>query len=92
MVNMKATIDIPDDLYRRLKAKTALKGRAVRDVAIELFRNWVQESGTPAHASAGSPVSWVDQLLRHAVPADLPGPTAREILAKDRSRLDRSAG
>ena len=56
---MKATIDIPDDLYRRVKAKTALKGRAVRDVTIELFRNWVQEPGTAA-AAGESPVSWVD--------------------------------
>jgi plasmid stability protein len=88
---MKATIDIPDDLYRRLKAKTALKGRAVRDVAIELFRNWVQETGGPSPATGELAVSWVDQLLRHAVPGDLPGPTAREILVKDRSRLGHSA-
>ena len=87
---MKATIDIPDDLYRRVKAKTALKGRAVRDVTIELFRNWVQEPGT-ATAAGGAPVSWVDKLLEHAVSADRPGPTARNILEKDRNRLERSA-
>jgi hypothetical protein len=87
---MKATIDIPDDLYRRVKAKTALKGRAVRDVTIELFRNWVQEPGTTT-ATGGAPVSWVDQLLEHTVPADRPGPTAREILEKDRNCLERSA-
>ena len=87
---MKATIDIPDDLYRRVKAKTALKGRAVRDVTIELFRNWVQEPGTAA-AAGESPVSGVDQLLEHAVPADRPGPTARNILEKDRNRLERFA-
>jgi hypothetical protein len=33
----------------------------------------------------------VDQLLEHAVPADRPGPTAREILEEDRNRLERSA-
>lgn len=92
MVSMKATIDIPDDLYRRLKAKTALKGRAVRDVAIELIRNWVQEPGSATHSTKQSPVSWVDQLLAQGLPADLPGPTAREILTKDRNRLERSAG
>jgi len=41
---MKATIDVPDDLYRRVKAKSALEGRAVREVAIELFRGYVSES------------------------------------------------
>ena len=88
---MKATIDIPDDLYRRVKAKTALKGRAVRDVTIELFRNWVQEAGNTTHAAGESPVSWVDQLLEHAVPTDRHGSTAREILEEDRNRLERSA-
>jgi hypothetical protein len=89
---MKATIDIPDDLYRRVKAKTALKGRAVRDVTIELFRNWVHEPEIAAHAAGGpQPASWVDQLLGHAVPADLPGPTVRQILEKDRDRLERPA-
>lgn len=41
---MKATIDIPDELYRKVKAKSALEGRPVREVAIELFRTWVDES------------------------------------------------
>ncbi|MFM8657256.1 MAG: hypothetical protein ACKOD5_09015 [Chthoniobacterales bacterium] len=89
---MKATIDIPDDLYRRVKAKTALKGRAVRDVTIELFRNWVQETGSTNPAAGESPVSWVDQILAHAVPTDRPGPTVREILEEERNRLERSAG
>jgi hypothetical protein len=40
---MKATIDIPDDLYRQVKARSALEGRPVRDVAIELFRRWLGE-------------------------------------------------
>jgi len=41
---MKATIEIPDDLYRKIKAKSALEGRPIRDVAIELFGAWVSES------------------------------------------------
>ena len=38
---MKATIEVPDELYRQVKAKSALEGRAVREVAIELFRGYV---------------------------------------------------
>ena len=44
---MKATIDIPEDIYRRVKAKSALEGRPVRDVAITLFRAWVEQPATP---------------------------------------------
>jgi hypothetical protein len=38
---MKATFDLPDDLYRRVKAMSALEGRPVRDIAIELFGDWL---------------------------------------------------
>ncbi|MEP7011121.1 MAG: hypothetical protein ABJC13_12420 [Acidobacteriota bacterium] len=38
---MKATIEIPDDLYRQVKAKSALEGRAVREVTEALFRRYV---------------------------------------------------
>ncbi len=45
---MKATIDIPDDLYRKVKAKSALEGRPVRTVAVELFSRWVAEPLAPS--------------------------------------------
>jgi hypothetical protein len=38
---MKATIEVPDDLYRRVEEKSAIEGRAVREVAIELFRGYL---------------------------------------------------
>jgi hypothetical protein len=44
---MKATIEIPDELYRRVKARSALEGLAVREVAVTLFRTWM-EQGPPA--------------------------------------------
>jgi hypothetical protein len=40
---MKATMEIPDDLYRMVKAKSALEGRAIREVAIDLFRRYVSD-------------------------------------------------
>ena len=47
---MKATVDIPDELYRQVKAKSALEGRPVREVAVELFQGYVERGG-----KAGSP-------------------------------------
>lgn len=41
---MKATIDIPDLLYRQVKAKSALEGQPIRLVAIDLFSAWVKAS------------------------------------------------
>lgn len=43
-VSTKATIEFPDDLYRKVKAKSALEGRSVRSVALDLFRRWLGES------------------------------------------------
>ncbi len=51
---MKTSIDVPDDLYRKVKSKSALEGRAVRDVAIALFADWVGASHDPSSANTGS--------------------------------------
>jgi len=49
---MKATIDIPDELYRQVKSKSALRGQAVREVAIHLFQGWVSQEDEPADGSS----------------------------------------
>jgi hypothetical protein len=40
---MKATIEIPDELYRSVKARSALEGRTLRSVAVELFHKWLDQ-------------------------------------------------
>jgi len=87
---MKATIEIPDELYRKVKAKSALQGRPVRAVTIELFERWLQEEQL-----APDPDSRVEALERWFRMADAimkdapPGPTARDILEEGRNRLER---
>ena len=49
---MKATLDIPDDLYRRVKARSAMEGRPVRSVAVDLFQKWLDEKPEPAAEAA----------------------------------------
>lgn len=38
---MKATFQIPDELYRELKSEVAREGRTMREVTIQLFRQWL---------------------------------------------------
>lgn len=38
---MKATFQIPDELYRELKAEVAREGRTMREVTIHLFQQWL---------------------------------------------------
>ena len=60
---MKATIDVPDALYRQVKARAALEGRAIREVTIELYRGWLEDPG--AHVSGPSvPLSGAEWLAR----------------------------
>ncbi len=88
---MKATIDIPDDLYRHLKAQSALLGRTVREVTIELYQRWLGE--TPPASPPRSAEQWVDdwlQLGESSLQNTPDGPSATDILAADRNRLERS--
>lgn len=83
---MKATIDVPDDLYRKVKAKSALLGKPVREVTVELYRQWL-EGPEPSPPPAAR--DWLEEFRALQVPAGTPGPTARDILEEGRDRLER---
>jgi hypothetical protein len=87
---MKTTLNIPDELYREVKAKSALEGRAVRDVTVELYSTWVGRKG----GSASRPTSeqWLEEWVQMGGSASknrLPNRTATQVLSEDRGRLDR---
>lgn len=68
---MKATIELPDDLYRRVKAKSAIEGQPVREVVMQLFRGWLgekDESGAAkSEVAQDSPApSWFGVASRYA--------------------------
>ncbi len=86
---MKTTIDIPDELYRRVKAKSALQGKRIRDVTIELYRRWLGEA--EAQSVAESSATWLEGWVRlgeESLRDAPPGPTATEILRAGRSRSE----
>lgn len=77
-------MNLPDDLYRRVKAKAALQGRPVREVTIDLYRRWLDEGAE----ATGSPQQWLEnwiRLGRETLPDS--GPSTREILESDRGRI-----
>ena len=86
---MKTTIDFPDELYRQVKAKAALEGRSIRELTIDLYQRWLSQDD--ADDRAPSDEEWLASWLRlgDELLGDLDeGPTAREILARDRGRLE----
>lgn len=83
---MKATLDIPDDLYRRVKARSALEGRPLRTVAMELFQKWLDASelslppGKTRADKARAP--WLEITRKHVQPGMRHDPEAiREAIA-----------
>ena len=86
---MKATIDIPDELYRQVKAEAALRGLTVREVTTRLYRRWLREDegGKAGEAPAEWLRSWLD-AADEAIRSAPAGRSAREELAADRNRLE----
>ena len=89
---MKATIDVPDGLYRRVKARSALEGRSIRDVTVLLFERWLEESpgATDAIAAMDRPTAaaaWLrrwEQIGQRVSDAATDDRTTREIIVADR--------
>jgi hypothetical protein len=54
---MKTTVEIPDELYRKLKAKAALQGKKLKAIAISLFEQWVSEAEEEPPLVLNSPLS-----------------------------------
>ena len=88
---MKATIEIPDALYRQIKARSALDGRSVRDVTIDAYRRWLAETpatyGTTDEAPASAAETWLaswEALASEISEAAVDPRTPREILLADR--------
>lgn len=83
---MKATFEIPDELYREVKAETAREGRTVREVTITLFQQWLrQKKLVPLSAPA---VDWLSfqAPLSHLMPKDVTNhstETMRESITKE---------
>jgi hypothetical protein len=87
------TIEIPDDLYWKVFTKSVLHRRRPSAAAAEVLQRWVDEEEpvTPEQAAALGRLEELERVYRLAdeVMKDAPpGPTVREILEQDRSRLD----
>jgi hypothetical protein len=74
MITMKATLDIPETLYRQVKAKSALEGVTVREVAIHLFTRWTGSAESMAFpekkAPFSTPPAWFGGARQYASTVD----------------------
>ena len=56
---MRTTFDLPDELMRHLKARAALEGRSLRDLALELIERGLRAPVPLAKAIAAAPLPTV---------------------------------
>ena len=87
---MKTTIDVPDDLYRRVKAKSAMEAQTVREVTVSLYRSWLatptQEAAIPLHRAESVAPAWFGAAKRYALSVDKHDMASiRESIARGRT-------
>ena len=93
-------MEIPDELYRKQKARSAAQGKSVREVMVNLVQEWLEDSkkgGTVtveqhtdnAHEEDKTAElrRWLDIGLGFDREAP-PGPSAMDHIREDRDRLD----
>jgi hypothetical protein len=85
---MKATIEIPDELYRLGKGKSARESRAVHEVTVELYQRYVgqDEVPEPALREAAAPRGLLEG---RAIPSwfGVLGKTARAVTRHDTNTI-----
>jgi hypothetical protein len=95
LYSMKATLEIPDELFRNVKARSALEGRPVRSVAIELFEKWLtgefeigskSSEPTPLHPETAKAYPWLKIAAKYPNPeASYEMDDIRESIVRGRS-------
>lgn len=89
---MKTTIELPDALYRQVKAKSSINGQTVRQVTERLYELWLSgrltlEAGEPAEGKGDWAERWVretDELAERIRRSAVDKRTCRDILQADR--------
>ena len=85
---MKATFTLPDDLYREVKARSALEGRPVKDVVISLFQQWLGHS--PDKQSLETDWAQFKAPLRHLKKSEVTDHSMDAIRASIEKRFNES--
>lgn len=89
---MKTTVDLPDELVVEIKIEAARQKKKLQELVQELLRAGLSARRTATAPEGEAMAKWLDEwvALGAAATRGLPSqPTATEILAADRGRLER---
>ena len=89
---MKTTIDLPDELVIEIKVEAARQKKKLKELVPELVRAGLSARLETSPPEGEAMAKWLDEWveLGESATRGLPAkPTATEILAEDRGRLER---
>ena len=89
---MKTTIELPDELVVEIKIEAARQRKKLKELVPELVRAGLRERRRSPAGGREAAERWLDAWVKAGEEATRhlpPGPTASEILAADRERLER---
>ena len=90
---VRTTLDLPDDLFRQVKAKAALEGASLKDMLTRFIENGLRQpprlAGPP---SRRSPLPTVTKRGKGVIPNLTPELQARLEEEDDLAKLHRSFG
>lgn len=88
---MRTTLDLPDDLFRRVKAKAALEGATLKETLARYIESGLRQPPALGHQSSGrSQLPVIRRRGRTAVPNLTSELQARLEAAEDLAKLHRS--
>ncbi|MCX6889987.1 MAG: hypothetical protein NTX51_00435 [Verrucomicrobia bacterium] len=88
---MRTTLDLPDELFRQVTAKTALDGAKLKDLLARYIQVGLRQSPQPAllpHGRSSLPV--IKAKGKYAIPNLTPGFQAKLEEEEDLARLRRA--
>jgi hypothetical protein len=89
---MRTTLDLPDELFRQLKARAALRGATIKELLTRFVESGLRQVDSPvAGARRRSPLP-VIKRGRAAIPSVTARVQARLDESEDRAKLRRSFG
>ena len=89
---MKTTIDLPDDLLTEVKIEAARQRRKLKELVPDLLRAGLRARKPLPPAESRAMAQWLKEWVALGAAATKgvePGPTATQILAADRRRLEK---
>jgi hypothetical protein len=89
---MKTTVELPDELVTEIKIEAARQKKKLKELVPELVRAGLSAQRAVASPDPQASARWLEEWVTLGATATRgrpPRPTATEILAGDRDRLER---